>query len=134
VQKRAEREDVRATVDLTRTDLFGRHIRECAGNEPVRLGRNRRIHIGLAAHRLCHTEIEELDSAVSGHHYVLGLQIAVSDAGRMGGGERICNLRRDLECFSQRQHRCAKAFALDELRDDVHRTVLGADGRARWDG
>ena len=41
------------------------------------------------AHGACDAEVEHLDGAGRRHHGVVGLQIAMHDTARMGGGERL---------------------------------------------
>ena len=68
-------------------------------------------------------EVEDLGSAVFGEHDVFGLEVAVDDAGGVGGGEAIGDLGGDLDqpadgnglAFQQRTER----FAFEEFTDDV---------------
>ena len=76
-------------------------------------------------------EVDDLDAIVRRHHDVLGLQIAVHDAGLVRGGQPVGNLLRDLDDALERhpaaQHLAAQRGALDQLRDEVRRVAFDAD-------
>jgi hypothetical protein len=80
--------------------------------------------------QLGEAEVEHLHIAAVGHHQVLGLQVAMHDAGSVRGAERVGRLRRvvhkpssvDVAAIEQRSERLAR----DELhRDEVDRTAVG---------
>ena len=100
VQQRAEREDVRAVIHRLAFRLLGRHVGH--GAEDGALGglrdsRPASSRVAVEAlerrrHQLREAEIEHFDDARVGDHHVARLEIAVDDAGRVGGGQRIGDL------------------------------------------
>ena len=46
---------------------------------------------------LCKPEIEHLGVPIAANHHVLGLQVAMDDAGGMRGRQRAADLNRDVE-------------------------------------
>ena len=94
-EHRAEREDVGAGVDLAPLELLGRHVVE--GSHHRALSRQGRA-LGLGCRRpvLLHdgpgqAEVEQM-SARARQDDVAGLQVAVDDAGPMGGREGFGDL------------------------------------------
>ena len=83
----------------------------------------------LGLTRLGQAEVEELGASQTRDHHVFRLQVAVQDAERMRGAERVGNLRADLhhaagaECPLVLDHR-AQAHAVNELGDQIVQAVL----------
>jgi hypothetical protein len=82
------------------------------------------ILTGIQLSRLRQAEVEELGPALPREHHVLRLQVAMHDAERMCGAERVGDLRPDIddapiaECsFIPEQH--AKAYSVDEFGDEI---------------
>ena len=96
VEHGAERKDVGAMVDGQAAHLLGRHVAERPEH-----GAGVGLHVGDAGFlrrrrrdRLGETEVEDLDVIVAPDHDVLGLQIAMDDAARVGGGDAARDLLR----------------------------------------
>ena len=105
VENRAEGKDVRPRVDLLAFRLFGRHVGDGAENRalPVSMaGLHARLvadsRRGRLRRSLASPKSRILITTLVGHHDVAGLEIAMDDAGRVGGGERIG----DLDAVAQR--------------------------------
>ena len=135
VEDRAERELVGAEVEGLAARLLGRHVADGAENgaRPRFLDCRGALaaSLRLVSQQLGQAEVEDLDVAVPGHHHVLGLQVAVDDAGRVGLAEAVGNLKRDIEQAPGRQRsfvqELPQRLALDELHRDVDRGVRCAD-------
>ena len=65
-------------------------------------------------------EVEELAELVRRDHHVLGLQVAVQDAGRVGMPERLEQSRRDRERLSERKRAFSEAVAEGFAIDVFH--------------
>ena len=82
-------------------------------------------------------EIEHFDEAVGTEHDILRLDVAMDQAGGVGGVERRRDLDRDVERFVD-THRPAlqalpKCFAIDELGDEVVQSLMLAEFVDRQD-
>ena len=104
VEDRAEAEDVAAGVHFLAFGLLGRHIGGGAYDH-AQVGE---VGIGeggvFGAWRggfslLGKAEIDHFDLAFGGHHDVAGLEVAVDDAGGVGGGECPGDLDGDRQRF-----------------------------------
>ena len=123
VEADPERVDVGAVIDVGATlALLGRHVRRRAEHEPG--ARAVRAEGALVAGQLGDAEIEELDevlvAAARRQDDVVGLEIAVDDAGLVRRGERIRDLERDRQRPLGRQRRLGP----DHLRQGDPRQVL----------
>jgi hypothetical protein len=152
VEHAPERPDVGALVHGAAARLFGRHVRGGAEDHPVRrhrrgardggrVGERRRAlpagcpRGGGGIERLRQPEIQHLHGAVGPHLDVRGLEVAVDDAGVVGGFERFGDLPRDRQRLVGR-HRTARdalseILAVDELHDDRAGRRLGRTSLAR---
>ena len=142
IEHRSQRPEVAARVGLLAFELLRSHVEERAHDRTVggeRLGDGRRLAAGAGGSRLeClrQTEVEHLD-AVARQHHVAGLEVAVDDAGAMGGGHRLCDLAAERDHVIDRQ--CAarqsilEGLALEVLHDQEVHAVLGADVVERAD-
>ena len=98
VKQGAERELVGTMIGGDTAGLLRAHIGHCAHHRAghgVELG-GRRVaasRVGPCMPR--QPKVENLDTAVRGQHGVLGLQVAVGDAGRMRGRKAVGELHRD---------------------------------------
>jgi hypothetical protein len=76
-------------------------------------------------------EVEDADAAVLADHAVLRLEVAVDQAGLVGGGEAGAGLPEDLEDLAPGSglslEPCPEGQAVDELHGDVDLVVVGAD-------
>ena len=103
VQNRAEREDIAAVIDGTAANLFRRHIADGADDEPrngVDLSRREervRRSSGDRLDELREAEVENLHAPIEGDEQILGLEIAVHDAGVVGDGEAVRDLNREVD-------------------------------------
>ena len=73
-------------------------------------------------------EVQHFRVAVAAHHHVLGLDVAMDDAGGVGGGKRRRDLAADVDHRRQRVlplHLRAQRHPVDELLDDVVAAVVG---------
>ena len=81
-------------------------------------------------HRLAEAEVEHLDLAVSGHHHVGGLQVAMDDAFLVGRGDRVRDLAGDGDRVVGRhrprflEHHVER-LAVHEFEDEVRLRIGG---------
>ena len=135
VEDRAEGEDIGAVVHGFTTNLLGRHVAQRAhGDTDIGQGRDRRGRPGirrLGRRQLGDAEVQDLGPPVALQEQVLGLEIAMHDAARVGGGERLGDGDADLDGLARGEGSAtqplAKVLALEELRHDVRLAVGGAD-------
>ena len=83
--------------------------------------------IGSGIGQLRQPEVHDLDVTLAGEHHVLGLQIAVNDAGLVRLRERIRQLAGDLKGLLQRRSSASQQLpecrAFDELHHDEELAV-----------
>ena len=145
VQDRAERELVATVVDGATAGLLRRHVAHGAEHDAGRglrggrvgPGRRGRVEPLLSLARrvraqLGEAEVEQLHEAVVRHHHVLGLEVAVDDAGGVRLREPVRHLRADLEDAPHGQraaveHHLAQRVALHQLHHDVRHSRGLAD-------
>ena len=162
VQHAAERENVHAMIARPSVELLGRHVLDGATEaaRAVHARRPRRHH--RRTHRLAQgqlgrlradrrgprrqSEVEQLDvdgtrrAGASGkggptatnQHDVTGLQIAVDDAGAVRTIERTGDLRRNRQCFIDREPRgsqqaIGEGFAFEILEHQVVEIAVAAN-------
>ena len=94
VQHQAERKDVGGGVHRFGPRLLRRHVEQCADpGARVRTAAARRGALGSAGGKAAgQAEVEHLHDAVVAHHEVRGLDVAMDDAGGMGGRQRLGRL------------------------------------------
>ena len=96
--------DVRAPVELFAQQLFRRHIHGGAEHEAC-LGQ---IIGAVVGDGLSDAEVEDFNviavAALAGDHDVVGLEVAVDDAERVGGSQRLSNLISNVDNTINRQH------------------------------
>ena len=101
VEEHAEREQIGAGVEIAAARLFGRHVVERAHDDAVLgLDELRRSSLEAAerrAHQLGEPEVQDLHVAVGADHHVLGLEVAMDDAGVVRGRDRLRDLDGDVE-------------------------------------
>ena len=125
VRHDADRPQVGARIDPARiVELLGRHVRRRA---ELRIGRGPHAR-EARVEDLRDAEIEELDLLLCpGEEHVLGLQIAVHEAARVGRVERIEELEEDPPCVCRGQlrarHRHAQRAALQQLHHEVEQAI-----------
>ena len=138
VEHRAEGELVGAVVHRTPARLLGRHVPDRAHDDarggvgrPQDVGPGRHLRDVLAgrplvtaavAAQLGEAEVEDLHVAVARQHHVLGLEVAVDDAGGVRAGEPVGQLAGDVEHLPGRQrelgaNQVAQRRAVHELHD-----------------
>ena len=88
----------------------GRHLRDVLAGRPVRAA--------AVAAQLGEAEVEDLHVAVARQHHVLGLEVAVDDAGGVRAGEALGQLAGDVEHLPGRE----RVLGADEVaqRRPVH--------------
>ena len=123
VEHHTDTPDVGARVEMLEPQLLGGHVLDRAAHDagPDHL---------LDAERIAHegqSEVEHLHVAVIAQHDVIGLDVAVDDAGRLGRGQRACHLREDVDDLadveSALRHPLAKRDAFHELGGDERMIV-----------
>ncbi len=110
IQHYTERKEVSARVELRAANLFWRHVGDCAdgaagtGEKFFRRcgGQSRNAEAFSERGELRQTEIENLGVAALGDEYVCGLDVAVDDAFRVGGFERVGNFDSPVEHLLER--------------------------------
>ncbi len=133
VQHDAERELIRPEVRSLAPRLLGAHIRHRADDQPgsgLSGSRSSRLRC-VRFRRSRETEVHDLDPSVRRHHDVVGFQIAVDDAGIVGGresfGDLMGNLEQPLERHAPVIHFGAQRFSFDQLRYEVRGVAVRAD-------
>lgn len=74
------------------------------------------------------TEIQHLHQAVVPQHDVLGFDVAVRDAGAVGGHERAADLHRNFDRFCNRQSSTGQMLSQRLPSDEFHRDEVGFAG------
>ena len=107
IERDAEREDVGAFIRGRAGKQLRRHVTARAGHlerfafvEPAQTG---------------NAEIDDLQPAVRLEHHVLGLDVAVNDAGAMQRGHRLRELECDVETRRERDRRTAHQASLQRF-------------------
>src|SRR5262249_7752192 len=99
--------------------------------ERVPLRRSERAGSSRLICELREAEVQDLDVPVAGDEQVFGLQVAVNDSAVVGRRKPAGELRRVVDGCGGRKGPAAEAFAerfaLEQLRDDVRRAVVGCD-------
>jgi hypothetical protein len=76
-------------------------------------------------------EVEDADAAVAGDEDVVGLEVAVDEAGVVGGGQAGAGLAHDRHDLAPRPRLLlepgAEGLAVDELHGEEHAVGVGAD-------
>ncbi len=135
VRRRAERVDVGAMVDVgIGARLLGRHVR---GRSQRDAGRGeRRSAVCRFRHRLRHAEVGHR-RRVAGEENVVGLDVAVDDALRVGVVERLGDVAQNRHRLGDRQLAAheprPQRLAFDERHREVRQTVHLARGQQRDD-
>ena len=139
VEDGAQRELVGAMVDGLAARLLGRHVARRAHDHALARTRQRgllargqvdRVVLPLRRHgrELHQAEVEDLHQAVVGDHDVLGLEVAVHDAGRVGLGQPLGRLAGDVDRLQELErpaaHDVAQAAALHQLQHQVGPPLL----------
>ena len=135
VQHRAKAEEVGLLVNLQPARLLGRHVlrradEHAAGGLPGRRSRRRDIRVG-GPREARNAEVEQLDEPVLPDHHVVGLEVAMDDAGAVSLGQRRRHLdadvdhRRDVELGASGG--VAERPAVHELAGDEVRARRVAD-------
>ncbi len=132
VEDDADRVEIAAVIELGAAGLLGRHVLGRAADE-AGAGERGALVVG-AVDDLGDAEVEHLDEvglvAPLLHHDVLGLEIAVDDAGAVRVGERREHLGDDAHHAGLGQRPLAgehgvQVLALHVLHGDVHGAVFG---------
>ena len=127
-EQHAQREDVRARVDVAAQGLLGRHVRD--GPEHGTRRRARRVRAdrapGLApvarhGPERREAEVEDLHAPPSVHHDVAGLDVAVDDPARMRGRERVGDLQDDVHGLGDLRRALLEKRRQRAPRDVLHR-------------
>jgi hypothetical protein len=134
VQGDAEAELVGASVRRVAVELFGRHVQRGADQragagaaEVVRAAVERRFTLEGARE----AEVEDAGAAVVADEDVVGLDVAMDDAGRVRGGQAGAGLLEHGEDLSPAARPGGEPLAerapADQLHRDVHGVADGAD-------
>ena len=111
VERDAEREDIRRRPRGSATGLLGRHVGHRADQrERIRLRARVRFGGGPGLVDASQPEVQHLRIAVAANHHVLGLDVAMDDAGRVGGRKRLRDLPADVD------HRRRRVLSLHASR------------------
>jgi hypothetical protein len=100
IEHHAEAENIRAMIGRSPTHLFRRHIAD-SSHDGAGIGfsnglRGIRVRWSLRL-QFRESEVENLRTAVVRDHDVIGLEIAMDDAGGMRGGQSVGNLRGEVD-------------------------------------
>jgi hypothetical protein len=109
VQRRADRVEIAAQVDLPSAHLLGRGVQRRSEEDP----RARELHVLLERAR--QPEIADLDAALRGREAVRGLDVAVDDAGLVRGLEPVEDLDRPAHGLRDRHGLAARDPVLERL-------------------
>ena len=142
VEHRAEGELVGAVVHGPAARLLGRHVPDGAHHDTGggvgrarRAGPGRHLREALAgrpiraapvAAQLGEAEVEDLHVAVARQHHVLGLEVAVDDAGGVGAGEPVGQLAGDVEHPAGRERELGADEAAQRPPSTSSMTVKGS--------
>src|SRR6185369_11000155 len=106
VKQNARGKDVGACIDTIAAGLLRRRVRGRAVRNTdfsnlcvMNSRRARRFFV----EQFCESEVEDFDLTARRDHDVAGFDIAMNDAARVCGGERICSLQRYRQCAFERQ-------------------------------
>ena len=127
VEHDAKGKDIRARIHEQASRLLGRHVGHRAENlalQGLERAGDIRAHRGVVRDELGQAEVQDLHQPVAPDHHVLGLDVAMDDAERVGGLEPSRRLDHEIDGESRRQragaHARAKRLAVDEFgRDEV---------------
>ena len=91
-----------------------------------------RTEVGCGRRQLRKSEVEDLDQPVARHHHVVGLQVAMDDAGAVRLRQPFRDLRADLDnggcrLWLTRGNEFPQRGAIHPLHRDVGRGPLDAD-------
>ena len=115
-------EDIARGTEGFAQHLFGGHVLGSAGDD-AGAGAQIRLGWGGRFHELGEAEIEHFDDAIGADHDVIGLDVAMHDAGFVGGGEGGAeldgDLQQDLAVEAAFGGDLAQRLAVHELGGDV---------------
>ncbi len=97
VQHHAERKEVGARVGFLAAGLLGGHVAHRAHHQSLSRLEDVRRPTDQGSRELGEAEVEHLHVAVVAHHHVLGLEVAVHDAGGVRGDQCLRHLGGDVE-------------------------------------
>jgi hypothetical protein len=126
----AQREEVGASIRGLAPHLLRRHVPHRAQQHAGRGVCGQRLHPGrrFRCDRPRQAEVQQLDVAVARHEDVVGLEVAMNDATRVGGGEAARDLGPIRGRLGHGQRALVQARAqggsFEELRHDVGESVL----------
>jgi hypothetical protein len=125
VQHDAEREEVGAMIQRLVFDLFWRHVRHRADDDP-RLCEPERGDVVWGGEVVCvngprQSEIEDLHMAFVGHHHIRGFEVAVDNLFPMRRRKRVGQRNRDVEEARLRQSAIRNHLAERRPLDELHR-------------
>ena len=103
IKENAERKNIRARIDFSSIDLFGRHVRKRADSA----GGSRQFQRTL---QLCQAEIHHLDFVLRRHHHIICFDVAMDDVLGMCFMQRFADLDRVLRCCVERERPFGKFF------------------------
>jgi hypothetical protein len=133
VEHDAEREQIGSRVHGLAAHLLGRHITDRAQDRSLGcLRRGGRVDaVSFGGSQLGDPEVEDLHASVARAEQVLRLEVAVGDAFGVRGGERLGDLRPQLDHLARRKRSACEPLAqrltLEQLADDVGDAAFGAD-------
>ena len=125
VQDDAKREDVGPRVERIAQRLLGRHVQN-RSNRGARIGERCRRLGGLGDRGKA--EVEQLRVAARRDEDVRRLDVAVDDARRMRGVERIGDLHADVDDGSDRKRSAREPFVQREAAEQFHYEIRASVG------